>query len=129
MSAEQVILEGWCEQASDHSTGDLGFGADGALYVSHGDGGSADYTDYGQRNSCGDPLNEGGALHSQDLQTPGDPLTLAGSIIRINPDTGAALPDNPLIGGNTQDDRIIAYGLRNPFRFSVDKTTGNILDR
>ena len=127
MSAEQVILEGWCEQSSHHSAGDLGFGADGALYVGHGDGGSADYTDYGQQaNSCGDPLNEGGALHSQDLQTPGDPVTLAGSIIRINPDTGAALPDNPLIGGNTQDDRIIAYGLRNPFRFSVDRTTGNI---
>ena len=50
----------------------------------------------------------------------------SGTIIRINPDTGAALPDNPLFGGDPADDRIIAYGLRNPFRFCFDNATGSI---
>jgi PKD repeat protein len=46
--------------------------------------------------------------------------------MRVNPDTGAALPDNPLFGGNPEDDRVIAYGFRNPFRFNIDQTSGNI---
>ena len=41
------------------------------------------------------PTAEGGALRSQDARTSGDPQTLDGSIIRVNPDTGAAMPDNP----------------------------------
>ena len=52
-----------------------------------------------QRHAGGannDPTNQGGALRSQDLRTAGDHVTLDGSIIRIDPDTGAALPDNPL---------------------------------
>jgi len=65
------------------------------------------------------PGAEGGALRAQDVRTlgAGDPVTFDGAVLRINPDTGAAWPDNPLVGGaTTEDDRIIAYGLRNPFR-------------
>ena len=65
------------------------------------------------------PSAEGGALRAQDVRSlgAGDPVTFDGAVLRINPDTGAAWPDNPLIGGATaEDDRIIAYGLRNPFR-------------
>ena len=42
------------------------------------------------------PTAEGGALRSQDLRTSGDPVTLDGTIIRVDPATGAGLSDNPL---------------------------------
>ena len=44
------------------------------------------------------PTAEGGALRSQDMRTTGDPASLDGAILRVNPDTGAALPDNPNAG-------------------------------
>lgn len=123
--SEQTLYEGWCQIEDSHSVGALRFGADGALYVSHGDGASYNYVDFGQDGGCIDPPNEGGALRSQDLRTAGDPLSYDGSILRVDPDTGAAFPGNPLIGGtDTEDDRVIAHGLRNPFRFSVDPQTG-----
>src|SRR4030095_1374215 len=119
--SEQVFIEDWCQQYPSHSIGSLAFGADGALYVSAGDGAAFTFIDQGQRgshaNPCGDPPGEGGALRSQDLRTSGDPVGLSGAILRVDPATGAALPHNPLIG-NSDDNarRIIAYGLRNPFR-------------
>ena len=88
--AEQVLIEDWCQQYPSHSIGSLAFGADGALYVSGGDGASFNFADYGQDgsplNPCGDPPGgvgatltpptaEGGALRSQDLRTTGDPAT------------------------------------------------------
>lgn len=128
----------WCQQYPSHSTGDLAFGADGMLYVSGGDGASFNFADYGQgggdvgsptpSNPCGDPPTgvggtqtsptaEGGALRSQDLTRSGDPVTYDGTILRVDPITGVAPADNPLFGGvESGDDRIIAFGLRNPFR-------------
>jgi PKD repeat protein len=132
--SEQVLVEDWCQQYPSHSTGAVEFGADGSLYASGGDGASFEYVDYGQtgspRNPCGDPPDgvgatlapptaEGGALRSQDLRTAGDPVTLDGTIIRVNPATGAGLPDNPLASSSDANARrIIANGLRNPFRFT-----------
>ena len=132
--AEVVLLEDWCGQSPFHTVGALAFGADGALYVSGGDG-SLSSSDYGQHgrplNPCGDPpagvggaetppTAEGGALRSQDLQTPGDPTGFDGTVLRVDPITGAALPDNPLAGGTvSDDDRVVAYGLRNPFRLAL----------
>jgi glucose/arabinose dehydrogenase/PKD repeat protein len=131
---EQVLIEDWCQQYPSHSIGTVEFGRDGALYASGGDGASFTFADWGQDgsplNPCGDPPGgvgatlappnaEGGALRSQDLRTASDPVSLDGSIIRVDPATGAGLPDNPL---STHADpnarRIIAYGLRNPFRFT-----------
>ena len=146
---EQVLIEDWCQQFSSHSIGDLGFGSDGALYVSAGAGDGFNYFDYGQgggslpntptpKNPCGDPPTgvggtqtpptaEGGSLRSQDLETSGDPVTLDGSILRVDPATGDALPDNPLYG-NTDPNarRIIAYGQRNPFRFTIKPGTNEV---
>ena len=146
---ETVLIEDWCQQFPSHSIGTVGFGPDGALYASGGDGASfSPDADYGQlggtlpaggpyitpRNPCGDPpggvggamtipTGQGGSLRAQDIRTrgAGDPVGLNGSIIRINPDTGAAWPAN----ANAADPeanarRIIAYGLRNPFRFTFD---------
>ena len=73
------------------------------------------------------PTAEGGALRSQDIRTTGDPTGLDGAILRVNPDTGAAMPGNPNIGSadlNTR--RIVAHGLRNPFRITVRPGTNEI---
>jgi len=135
--SEQVLIEDWCQQFPSHSIGDLVFGADGALYVSAGDGASFNYVDYGQTgNPCGDPPGgtltppsaEGGALRSQSLRRPaGEPVNLSGSILRVDPATGLGLPNNPLAGNpNTNAQRIIAYGLRNPFRITARPGTNEI---
>ncbi len=134
--SEQVFIEGWCQQFASHSIGDLNFGADGALYVSGGEGASFINVDYGQwgayyagdvANPCGDPANEGGALRSQDLRTSADPAGLSGAILRVDPATGAALPTNPnAASADANARRIVAYGLRNPFRFAIRPGTSDI---
>ena len=73
------------------------------------------------------PAAEGGALRSQDLRTLSDPTTLDGAVLRLNPVTGAAMPGNPLIGStDVNARRIIAHGLRNPFRFTFRPGTNEI---
>jgi glucose/arabinose dehydrogenase len=128
-----LIAEDWCQQFSSHSIGDLRFGPEGALYVGGGDGASYSNADWGQLgnppNPCGDPVNEGGSLRSQDLITPApaDPTGLNGTIARIDPDTGAGWPTNPKAASADENERrIVAYGLRNPFRFAVDPETNQI---
>src|SRR5215217_4430138 len=126
--SEQVLIEDWCQQYPSHSVGAVEFGADGRLYASGGDGASFEYVDYGQTgsplNPCGDPPGgvgatltpptaEGGALRSQDLRTSGDPVTLDGTILRIDP-------------ANPSNRRIIAYGLRNPTRFTTRPGTDEL---
>jgi glucose/arabinose dehydrogenase/PKD repeat protein len=140
--SEQVLIEGWCQQYPSHSVGDLAFGADGALYVSGGEGASFNFTDYGQDgnplNPCGDPpagvggvqsppTAEGGSLRSQDLRTSGDPVGLSGAILRVDRNTGAGLPGNPLFGSaDLNARRIIAHGTRNPFRLTIRPGTNEI---
>jgi PKD repeat protein len=142
VGSEQVLIEDWCQQYPSHSTGSLAFGADGALYASGGDGASFNFVDYGQDgnplNPCGDPPGtagsvlspptaEGGALRSQDLRTSGDPVSLDGTIVRVDPETGEGLPDNPLAtSADPNARRIIAYGLRNPFRINVRPGTNEV---
>ena len=73
------------------------------------------------------PTAEGGALRSQDLRTPADPTSLDGALLRVNPATGAGLPDNPNAASpDANARRIVAYGLRNPFRFGVRPGTGEV---
>ncbi len=107
-STERVLLT--IEQPfSNHNGGQLQFGPDGYLYVGMGDGGAG-----------GDPQNNG-----QDLGT------LLGSLLRIdvNPQNGRpyGIPtDNPFVDQAGARDEIYAYGLRNPWRFSFDRCTGNL---
>lgn len=133
---QKQLLEGWCQQFSSHSIGDLRFGPEGALYVSGGDGASFTSADWGQLgtepNPCGDPPSpkgtadappdsEGGSLRSQSLHV------LSGKILRVDPDTGEGLPENPLAGSpDANSRRIVAMGFRNPFRFTVDSATGEL---
>lgn len=133
---QEVLAEGWCQQFSSHSVGDLQFGPEGALYASGGDGASFTSADYGQlgtsANPCGDPPQpagtalsppdaEGGSLRAQN------PASLNGKIIRVDPDTGQGWPGNPLSGsGDENTRRIVAEGFRNPFRFTFDPRTGEL---
>ena len=92
---------------SNHNGGQLLFGPDGYLYIGMGDGGSSN-----------DPLS--------DAQ---DPTSLLGKMLRINV-TGVptyTIPaDNPFVTNAAVRDEIWAIGLRNPWRFSFDRTTGDL---
>jgi glucose/arabinose dehydrogenase len=139
---ETVLIEDWCQQFPSHSVGSLAFGADGKLYVSGGDGASFTFADYGQagspKNPCGDPpvavggtqtapSAEGGALRSQDVLTPADPTSLDGTILRVEPATGAGAAGNPFAASaDANRRRIVAYGLRNPFRFTIRPGTSEV---
>ncbi|MEU6710471.1 PQQ-dependent sugar dehydrogenase [Nonomuraea sp. NPDC046802] len=92
---------------ANHNGGQLAFGPDGHLYIALGDGGSA-----------GDPQGNG-----QDLGT------LLGKILRIDPRGGRpyGVPDdNPFVGEKGAKPEIWAYGLRNPWRFSFDRGSGDL---
>src|SRR6185295_7096804 len=145
-NSEQVLVTDWCQQFPSHSVGSLAFGPDGMLYGSGGDGANFNLVDYGQRggttdpvvtpvNPCGDPggsnptppTAEGGSLRSQDVRTTGDPTGLDGSIIRIDPNTGAGVAGSPFAGSSDANARrIVAYGLRNPFRITFRPGTDEI---
>jgi glucose/arabinose dehydrogenase len=88
-----------------HTVGMVEFGPDGALYVSNGDG-----TSYNQVDAR--------AVRVQDIDN------LSGKILRLDPLTGAGLPDNPFYDGDPQSNRskVYQYGFRNPFRFTIDAT-------
>jgi glucose/arabinose dehydrogenase len=101
---------------NNHKGGWLGFGPDGDLYISVGDGGGA-----------GNPLNEAG----HPLHTGQDIDSLRGKILRIDvdspPDPGLNyhIPaDNPFVGQAGARGEIFALGLRNPWRPSFDQATG-----
>jgi len=134
---EKTLAEGWCQQFSSHSVGDLEFGPEGDLYASGGEGASFTSPDYGQfgtnvPNPCGDPpagkggaqtppTAEGGSLRSQSSKL------LSGKVIRIDPDTGQGVPGNPLFAsGDENERRIVAKGFRNPFRFTIDPATDEV---
>jgi glucose/arabinose dehydrogenase len=89
-----------------HNGGQLQLGPDGYLYISTGDGGGG-----------GDP--------GENAQ---DPDSLLGKILRIapTPDGGYTNPpDNPFVGAAGADE-VWSYGLRNPWRFSFDRQTGDL---
>lgn len=147
-TAEKMLVEGWCQQDSSHSIGAIEFGPEGALFASGGEGASFISPDYGQygwphKNQCGDPPGgealtppsaEGGSLRSQDLLTPFDPLAvepdptgLSGTLIRVDPQTGAGWPGNPLAASaDANERRIVAFGFRNPFRFAIDRRSEEV---
>jgi glucose/arabinose dehydrogenase len=137
--AEKVLLEGWCQQFSSHSIGDIEFGPEGALYVTGGDGANFNAADYGQfGNPCGDPPGpagtglkppdaEGGALRAQSPLSPSGRVVLNGTLDRVDPETGEGWPGNPFAGSsNANARRIIGFGFRNPFRFAINPRTNGV---
>lgn len=104
----EVILLTVDQPYANHNGGLLKFGPDGYLYVGLGDGGSAN-----------DPLNAGQS-----------PNTLLGSILRLDVSDGGeryGIPaDNPFVGESSRLGEIWAFGVRNPWRFSFDRLTGDL---
>jgi glucose/arabinose dehydrogenase len=139
---ESVLVEAWGQQFPSHSIGTVKFGADGMLYAGAGEGASFTFADYGQAGSPLNPLGdppalrggtetpptaEGGATRAQSLGRVAGPALLNGSIIRVDPFTGAGLPDNPLFASTDANARrIVGYGLRNPFRFTFRPGTNEV---
>lgn len=108
-ASETIIME-IAQPESNHNGGCMAFGKDGLLYIGLGDGGGA-----------GDKHGDIG--HGQNLNT------LLGSILRIDVDGKkpyAIPPDNPFINQANARPEIYAYGLRNPWRFSFDRATGQL---
>lgn len=115
------------EPQFNHNAGGLGFGPDGLLYATIGDGGGADDKD-GQI-SLGMPIVGHGCIgNGQNGET------ILGTVIRIDPlgsdsaNGQYGIPkDNPFVGdGDPRLDEIFAMGLRNPFRLSFDRLTGDL---
>ena len=107
--SERVLLK-IAQPFANHNGGQLVFGPDGYLYIGMGDGGGAN-----------DPHENGQ-----------NPNTLLGALLRIDVNrTGTTLPygipaDNPFIGKPRHRAELWAYGLRNPWRFSFDASTGRL---
>ncbi len=108
-AAEKVILR-YDQPYANHNGGLVLFGPDGMLYIGTGDGGAAN-----------DPHNAGQRLD-----------TLLGKMLRIDVDRPAdgrvyGIPkDNPFVGRDGARPEIWAYGLRNPWRYSFDRQTGEL---
>jgi glucose/arabinose dehydrogenase len=104
----QILLQ-VSQPYPNHNGGHLAFGPDGHLYVALGDGGSA-----------GDPQG-----HAQNLGT------LLGALLRLDvgdwqADNYTVPADNPFVDQAGARNEIWAYGLRNPWRFSFDRLTGDL---
>jgi glucose/arabinose dehydrogenase len=105
-ASAQVILQ-VAQPFANHNGGNLVFGPDGYLYIGLGDGGSA-----------GDPQG-----NAQRLDT------LLGKMLRLDVSQGdpySVPPDNPFVGEAGARPEIWAYGLRNPWRYSFDRATGDL---
>jgi glucose/arabinose dehydrogenase len=105
-NTEKLIIT-WDKPFPNHNGGAIHFGPDGYLYISTGDGGSA-----------GDPFN-----NAQNISK------LQGKILRIDVHSGDpyAIPaDNPFVGMAGARPEIWDLGLRNPWRFTFDRLTGDM---
>lgn len=102
LSSEERIIR-WDQPELPHNGGAILFGDDGYLYLGAGDGGTRD--------------------------AAGDLESVLGTILRIDVDSAfpyAIPPDNPFVGDPNALDEIWVWGLRNPWRFSLDRRNGDL---
>ncbi len=101
-----------CMPSDDYShiVGSLQFAKDGSLYISNGDGATVGPA-------------EQMVTRTLDLDS------MAGKILRVNPQTGRGYTDNPFYDGdlNSNRSKVINYGLRNPYGFSLHPITGELV--
>lgn len=105
-SGSETILKTITQDFSNHNGGCIKFGPDGMLYVGMGDGGSG-----------GDPYNR-----AQDGNS------LLGKMLRLDPDNppNYVPSDNPFVSNGSVRNEVWALGLRNPWKFSFDRQTGDM---
>jgi glucose/arabinose dehydrogenase len=103
-SSKKIVITVPHPTFSNHNGGTLRFGRDGYLYLSTGDGGSG-----------GDPIN--------NSQTT---TSLLGKMLRLNVNTSESAPYYSIPPGNPFSNEVLAYGLRNPFRWNFDRLTGDM---
>ena len=107
-SSRKVVIGPIAQPYSNHNGGCIQFGKDGYLYIGTGDGGAS-----------GDPQCNGQRGN-----------TLLGKLLRIDVDTTTSgyviPPTNPFVRNTAFRNEIWAYGLRNPWRFSFDRATGDL---
>ncbi|MEO5679550.1 MAG: PQQ-dependent sugar dehydrogenase [Acidimicrobiales bacterium] len=110
VGAERVLITIPHDRYGNHNGGQLALGPDGFLYAGVGDGGGS-----------GNPL-----------KTARDTRALLGKVLRIDPTKSGAgrpyaiPPGNPFADGAAGAPEVWAYGLRNPWRFSWDRSTGQL---
>lgn len=116
----QVVLE-FGQPQGNHNAGWIGFGQDDLLYIASGDGGNGNDTGAGHTAGIG---------NSQDVTN-----NLLGKMLRVDVDgddfpadtfRNYAIPAGNTFVNATGDDEILLYGLRNPFRCSFDRLTGDL---
>ncbi len=111
-SSARLVLK-MADQESNHNGGLLQFGPDGLLYIGTGDGGGAD-DQHGERGNA------------QNLTSP------LGKLLRIDPRRSGSKPytipaDNPFAQRSGVRREIYSFGLRNPWRYSFDRSTGALV--
>jgi glucose/arabinose dehydrogenase len=111
-SSARLVLK-MADHESNHNGGLLLFGPDGHLYIGTGDGGGAG----DQHGAHGNAQNLGALL---------------GKLLRIDPKAAGGKPytvpsDNPFVGRSGARPEIYSYGLRNPWRYSFDRKTGDLV--
>ena len=108
IDSEKIVINFSHPTFTNHNGGCIRFGKDGYLYIATGDGGSG-----------GDPNNNAQNKNS-----------LLGKLLRLdvnNPSVTYTIPaNNPFVGQSNVKTEIWAYGLRNPWRYSFDKETGDL---
>lgn len=117
--SEEKLLVSFDQPQTNHNGGWIGFsprvGDENNLYIATGDGGNGDDVGTGHIEPGGNAQNT---------------TTLLGKMLRIHVDslggTASIPPNNPFAGSATARQEIFAYGLRNPFRDSFDRATGNL---
>lgn len=104
----ETILLTIAQPFTNHNGGLLRFGPDGYLYIAMGDGGGAEDT----------------------LGNAQNPASLLGKMLRIDVESDPGRlripPDNPFLANSSYRPEIWAVGLRNPWRFSFDRSTGDL---
>jgi glucose/arabinose dehydrogenase len=109
--SEVILIDNIPADATSHTLGTLHFASDGTLFVSNGEGATASFANTQ-------------ALGAQNIDS------LRGKILRVNKDGSAPAPPqvtNPFYDGtNSIRSKVWAYGLRNPFRFDLHPTTGQV---
>jgi glucose/arabinose dehydrogenase len=116
--SSEIVVLAFDQPQTNHNGGWIGFsprpGDDHNLYIATGDGGNA---------------NDQGPGHIEPGGNAQSTQTLLGKMLRIHIEddgTYTIPPDNPFVGSDTDRQEIFCYGLRNPFRCSFDRRTGNL---